>query len=90
MGQRKASSEEELKFPTAEDLRILLLKSAARYEELTGIPRSVIGENALGDPAFVTQVEAGRDFRIKTFETFMLWLQDHWPRPKRRAKRNGK
>jgi hypothetical protein len=46
---------------------------------MTGMPRSEIGIRALNDPSFLAQVEAGRNIKIRTFESFILWLDQHWP-----------
>lgn len=76
-------------FPSEEELRSLLLKSAERFHRLTNMPRSEIGHQALNDPAFLTQVEEGRNFRVRTFDTFMRWLIDHWPIQHCTAVENG-
>jgi hypothetical protein len=41
--------------------------------------RGKIGQRALHDPAFLNQVQAGRHIKIRTFETFMAWLDANWP-----------
>lgn len=76
-------------FPSEEELRSLLLESAERFHLLTGMPKSEIGHQALNDPAFLTQVEAGRNFRVRTFEAFMSWLTAHWPTNPPRETRHG-
>lgn len=35
---------------------------------------------ALNDLAFLNQIEMGRNIKIRTFDSFMLWLDAHWPR----------
>jgi hypothetical protein len=43
------------------------------------MPRGEIGQRSLNDPGFLSQLEAGRNIRLRTFETFMTWLGVHWP-----------
>lgn len=68
-----------LEFPTEKHLRSFLLQAAERFHNLTGMPRTEIGQRALNDPAFLSQISAGRNFKVRTFESFLLWLDCHWP-----------
>ncbi|HEY2527727.1 MAG TPA: hypothetical protein VGJ20_07205 [Xanthobacteraceae bacterium] len=68
-----------LKFPTEEQLRCFLLDAAEYFHRQTGLPRTEIGVRALNDPAFLQQVRAGRAIKVRTFESFMRWLDAHWP-----------
>jgi hypothetical protein len=67
-----------LHFPAEENPRVFLLDCAEQYRKATGTPRSEVGRRAFNDPSFISQVEAGRNITIRTFETFMLWLDMHW------------
>jgi hypothetical protein len=60
-----------LQFPTEENQRLFLHDCA---EQFRGLPRSKIGQRALNDPSFISQVEAGRNIKIHTFESSMVWL----------------
>lgn len=67
-----------LEFPSEEELRRFLLDAAEHFHEKTGMPRTEIGQRALNDPAFLTQVKEGRNIKLRTWETFLVWLDKHW------------
>ena len=71
-------SGEHLEYPTAESLRDYLLDCADKFHTCTGMPQSEIGRRAVNDPAFLSQIAQGRDFRVRTFDVFMGWLDDNW------------
>jgi hypothetical protein len=68
---------------TNREPRAFLLDCADEFHKATGFSRSKIGQRALHDPAFSSQVQAGRHIKIRTFETFIFWLDEHWSRPLR-------
>jgi hypothetical protein len=68
-----------LQYPTEETLREFLLDCAGQFHKTTGMSRSEIGRRALNDAAFLNQVKAGRHLKVRTFETVMRWLDEHWP-----------
>jgi hypothetical protein len=68
-----------LRFPSEEGCRRYLLECAEHFSELTGLPLYEIGQRSMNDPAFFPDIAAGRNFKIRTFETVMLWLDTHWP-----------
>lgn len=55
-----------------------MLDCAERFRKATGMPGSEIGQRSLNDQGFLSQVEAGRNIRFQTFETFRTWLDVHW------------
>lgn len=68
-----------LAYPSEEQLRVYLLDSVACFAALTGMKHSAIGHCAVNDPAFVGEIMQGRNFKVRTFENFMTWLDRHWP-----------
>jgi hypothetical protein len=72
-------SGKNLEFPTEDALREFLLLSAGQFHTLTSMPYTEIGKRALNDPAFLSQIRQGRNFRVRTFESFMAWLDSNWP-----------
>jgi hypothetical protein len=66
-------------YPTEDQLREHLLESAERFAAVSGMRQSRIGIEALNDPAFLASIHNGRNFNVRTFETFMRWLDTNWP-----------
>jgi hypothetical protein len=53
------------------------------------MPKYQIGLLALNDPAFIGQIEQGRNFKVRTFDNFMSWLDSHWPDCNTRTKESS-
>lgn len=71
------------RYPTADEIRQAVISRADEFSRLTGKTKSVIGQQAVNDPAFIADVEAGRNITINLYKRFMDWLDDNWPEPSR-------
>jgi hypothetical protein len=80
MAKQKQSTK-KVEYPTDAEIRAAIARRAADYSELTGTALSAIGQQAVSDPAFVTDVAEGRNITLKLYKRFMDWLDDHWPTP---------
>lgn len=69
--------------PTSDELRARLIARAQQFCELTGTTKSDLGRKAVGDVAFVGDLEAGRNITMKLYDKFRTYLDSHWPKPKR-------
>lgn len=65
--------------PSSEELRQALIARAAKFCELTGITKSELGKLAVGDVAFIGELEAGRNITLKLYEKFRRYLNSKWP-----------
>jgi hypothetical protein len=72
--------------PNHDTIRDAMVACAREYVRLTGNPISAVGKNAVNDPAFISQVEKGRNFTIEMYRRVMSWLDDNWP-PESRHRR---
>jgi hypothetical protein len=66
-------------FPSEQAIRGALLARAHEFSRLTGMSAADIGKRAIADPAFIYQVERGRNFTVHTYKKFMAWLDKRWP-----------
>lgn len=66
-------------FKSADDLRSDILTRATAFSELTKMPKSTIGKEAMNDPAFLSDVEAERNLTFKAYQRVMDWFDANWP-----------
>lgn len=66
-------------FPTEKEMRRFMLEAAAQFHLATGMPGYEISQRAMNDSRFLREIAKGRNFHARTFETFLLWLDDNWP-----------
>lgn len=76
---RRNVGESAVPFPSEKAIRGALLARAHEFSRLTGMSAADIGKRAINDPAFLYQVEEGRNFTILTYRRFMAWLDKRWP-----------
>ena len=73
------SAGKNIAFPTEHDMRRFMLECAHQFHLATGMPGYEISQRAMNDCSFLRQIAGGRNFKVKTFETFLHWLDDNWP-----------
>ncbi|MGI2036390.1 hypothetical protein ACRQ1B_28845 [Rhizobium panacihumi] len=57
-----------------DDVRASLVARALRYAEAANTSLSAIGVASVGDSKFISRVQAGLNFNIKTYQRVMDWL----------------
>ena len=75
-------------YPSEGEIRAALIRRADEFTRLTGLPKSVVGKEAVNDPAFLSQVAGGRNFTVGLYRRVMDWLDENWPKdgdPKAKA-----
>lgn len=58
-----------------DDVRACLVARANRYAETAHTSLSAIGVAAVGDSKFISRVQAGLNFNIKTYQRVMDWIE---------------
>lgn len=66
--------------PTEEIIRASLISMASEFGRCTGMSRSAIGLKALNDSNFLFRLEAGEDFRMKSYARIHAFMSRNWPR----------
>lgn len=66
-------------YMTEADIRRTLVERADQYCALTGTSRTALGLAMLRDGYVITDIEAGRDIKLSTYQRAMRWLDSHWP-----------
>lgn len=59
---------------TADELRTALLARLTKFAELSGKTTSDVGREAVGDVAFIGDLERGRNITLKTYERARKYL----------------
>ena len=61
-------------------LRTQLLETAAAYCAVKSISMSTLSHKIVNDGKVLDRIAAGRDIHTATFEKFMEWFRNNWPR----------
>lgn len=78
-----------MRYPTADHLRHALGERVRRFTKLTGTTQSAVGLDAVGDKSAVSRITAGSNFKIATYESLMIWLDNKWPQRRLTRRRSG-
>ena len=63
-----------------DSLRTQLLEVATAYCAAKSISLSTISHKIVNDGKVLDRIKAGRDIHTATFEKFMRWFADNWPK----------
>lgn len=66
--------------PSSDDIRQGLIDRVNEFVRLTGMTKSEIGKRAVQDVAFISELEAGRNITLKSYERLRAFLDEHWPK----------
>jgi len=62
------------------DLRRILIQSAAACATAHGCAVSTIGRRCRNDSKFFNRIaDAGQTFTVRTFDEVMAWFMENWP-----------
>ena len=75
------------RYPTEKQIRTALIQRIDAFIKVTGLTKSSVGKEAVGDPAFVGRLFGG-NFTVTTYGRVMKFLDDNWPRRSAKARRS--
>jgi hypothetical protein len=66
--------------PSGDDLRDAIIARAQRFCELTNTTKTELGRKAVGDGAFISDLESGRNITFKLYDKLREYLDANWPK----------